>query len=448
MMTTTKSGVHLSRALTPLLLIALAVISCGSAWAQALPAAEASPISTGFALPTSLGSLQYAVSASQSLVWGYYGNSGPSSSTNISGDLAYLSSSKLHPFSLIFTGGHSFGELGEPSYSYVGVGFSQVASLGRWNFVLSDNVSYLPGTAASGLSGVPGLGDLGVSPIQIGGDTAQGVLTNFSDRVSNTVGGSVSRPLTGKTSLNASGAYSVTRFLDNTVAASNESSAGLDNDSETGQAGIRHQIDARNTFGGSYAYSNYTYSNNNFGIFTPGFSSQTASAEYSHRFSRKLSINLSAGPQWTTIQAASNVTSTSVFVDASGSYVGKSATGSLTFVRSTNNGYGALGGALSNGVTFAIARPFGIVWNVAGTSSYTQTTNLPVPGIASFSSNTYVEGVQLSRALLRSLSGFVSYTFEDQFTSGSGAIDVYSGASQILGFGITYSPSPLHLGHQ
>ena len=65
-----------------------------AAFGQALPAAEAAPISTGFALPTTLGSLQYAVSASQSLIWGYYGNSGEVSATNLSGDVAYLSNSK------------------------------------------------------------------------------------------------------------------------------------------------------------------------------------------------------------------------------------------------------------------------------------------------------------------------------------------------------------------
>jgi hypothetical protein len=430
-----------------LVLMGLAICATASASAQALPAAEASPISTGFALPTSLGSLQYGVSASQSFIWGgYYGNTGPSSSTNLTGDLAYLSNSKRHPFSLVFSGGHSFGERGEPAYNFVGMGISQVATVGKWNFVVSDNVSYLPGTANSGLSGVPGVGDLGVTPTQIGGDTTQGLLTNFSDRVSNVAAGNVSRQLTGRTSLNAFGAYSITRFLDGTLTSSNQSSSGLDSDSETGGGGISHQIDARNTFGANYTYSNYTYSNNSFGILAPGFSSQSVSGNYSHRFTRKLSASISAGPQWTTIQTAAKVTSTSVFVDGSAAYAGKSATGTLTFVRSTNSGYGTLGGTLSSGVVFSVSRAFGIVWNAAATASFTQSSSLPAPAIPSFSSDTYVESVQISRALLRNLSGFASYTFERQSSSGSGAIDLYSGTSQILGFGITYSPSALHLG--
>jgi hypothetical protein len=426
--------------------VGLSVFISAPARGQALPAAEASPVSTGFSLPTSLGSLQYAVSASESLIWGFYGNSGPSSSTSVSGDLAYLSNSKRHPFSLIFSGGHSFGESGEPSYNYVNAGFSQVADIGRWNFVLADNVSYLPGTAASGLSGVPGVGDLGVNPIQIGGDASQGVISNYSDRVSNNVGASVSRDITGKTSLNASGSFSTTRFLDSTLSTSNTSSAGLDNDSVGGGAGISHQVDTRNSFGGNYSYSSYSYTNNTFGVAAPGFSSQSANGTYSHRFTPKLAMSLSAGPQWTKFEASSGVTSTSIFVDASATYAGKAANSSLAFVRSTNNGFGVLGGALSNGAVFSIGRRFGIVWNVAATSTYTETSNLPSPGIAPFSSHTYVEGLQVSRAILRSLSGFASYTFENQAASGSGAIDLYSGRTQILGFGITYSPSSLHLG--
>lgn len=446
MMTTSQFAVRTSQLLVPLMLVGLAISSGSSASAQALPAAEAAPISTGFALPTSLGSLQYAVTASQSLSWGYYSGSGPAASTNFSGDLAYLSNSERHPFSLIFSGGHSFGELGEPSYNFVSVGFSQIANIGKWNFVLADNVSYLPGTAASGLSGVPGIGDLGVSPIQVGGDATQGVLTNFSDRVSNTVAGSVSRQLTGKTSLNAAGSYSTIRFIDNTLTSSYGSSAGLDSDSITGQGGITHQLDARNSFGGSYSYSTYIYSNNNFGVSAPGFSSQSASGVYSHRFSPRLSINVSAGPQWTTIQTSTSVRSTSIFVDASAAYAGKSATGTFTFVRSTNNGFGALGGALSSGAIFSVGRKFGVVWNASANSTYTRTSSLPAPGIGSFSSDTYIESIQLARAISRSLSGFASYTYQNQAASGGGAINVYSGSSQILGFGITYSPSAFHLG--
>jgi hypothetical protein len=433
---------------TSLLLAALFMPAGNVCFAQALPAAEAAPISTGFALPTTLGSLQYAISASQSLVWGYYGNSGTASSTNFTGDLAYLSNGKRHPFSMIFSGGHSFSESGQGSYSFLNLGFSQVANIGRWNLILSDSVSYLPGTAASGLSGVPGVGDLGVNPVQVGGDTGQGVLTNFSNRVSNDVAGSVQRQITGKTSVTASGSYSTTWFLDSLISSGASSSAGLDSSAATGGGGISHQVDARSSFGGNYAYSDYSYTGNNLGVSTLGFVSQTASAFYSRQFTRKLNLSVSAGPQWTTLNSVGVGSALSLFADVAATYAGKSSSASLIFTRGTNNGYGATGGAVSNSAVFVASRPFAVVWQCSATSSYTRSSNLPVAGIPLFTIDTVVEGVQVSRAIARSLSGYASYTLEHQSSPVGPTVDVFTGLSQVVGFGLTYSPSALHLGRQ
>jgi hypothetical protein len=422
------------------------------AFAQALPAAEAAPISTGFALPSALGSLSYAVSASQSLTWGYYGNSGAASATNITGDVAYLSNSKAHPFSMVFSGGHSFSESGQQSYNFLSLGFSQVANFGRWNLLISDNVSYLPGTASTGLSGVPGVGDLGVPPLQVNGDTGQGVLTNYSDRVSNVTAGSVSRQITGKTSVYGSGSFAITRFLDDSQEPAYSSSGGLDSNSISGTGGIRHEVDARNSFGGNYSYSDYSYTGNSFGVAEPGFESQTASASYNHLFSRKLSFSAAAGPQWTTVSGSatgvSSSTALSLFADVSASYAGKSTTTSLVFTRSTNSGYGVTAGAVSNSAVLAASRQLARVWNFSATASYTQTSSLPVAGIAPYNVNTYVGGVQVSRAFARSLSGYASYTLEDQHSAASSAVDIFSGLEQVVGFGITYSPAAFHFGSQ
>jgi hypothetical protein len=454
MMKIPKFAVHIALVGMLCLAIGFTSPSVPSAFGQALPAAEAAPISTGFALPTNLGSLQYAVGASQSLIWGYYGNNGAASATNITGDVAYLSNSKLHPFSMVFAGGYSFGESGEPSYSYLNLGFSQVANVGRWNFILSDNVSYLPGTATSGLSGIAGVGDLGVNPVQVGGDTGQGVLTDYSDRVSNIAAGSVSRQITGKTSLNASGSYSTIRFLSSSLSSPDSSGAGLDSDAATGSAGVSHQVNARSSFGANYSYSDYIYTGDNFGIPEPDFVSQTASALFTHQFSRKLSFSAAAGPQWTTLNGPTagspsiSGAALSLFADVSASYRGKSTTTSLTFTRSTNSGYGSTAGGLSTSAVLGVSRSFLTVWNVSATSTYTLTSSLPIGGVTPYTINTYVEGVQVSRALARSLSGFVSYTAEDQHSSATSAIDLFSGTEQVLGIGVTYSPIALRLGRQ
>jgi len=328
------------------------------------------------------------------------------------------------------------------------LGFSQVANVGRWNFVLSDSVSYLPGTAVAGLSGVPGTGDLGLSPVQIGGDIGQGVLTNFSNRVSNVAAGSVQRQLTAKTSVSGSGSYSTMRFLSSTVNSASSSSAGLDNGSWTAGGGMSHQIDPRNSFGGNYSYSKSSYPGNTLGVSTPTFVSQTASADYSHQFTRKLTVNAAAGPQWISLGSAGSGSAISLFADIAASYAGKSAVASLAFTRSSNSGYGVTGGAVSNSAIFNVSRTFAVVWRASATSSYVRSSNLPVPGVAPFNINTAVEAVQVSRAILRSLSAYGSYTLEHQSLPSAPTADLFSGLSHVVSFGLTYSPSSLHLGRQ
>jgi hypothetical protein len=369
--------------------------------------------------------------------------------TNLNGDLAYLSNSKRHPFSAILSGGRSWSESGQASYSFASVGISQVANFGRWNLVLSDALSYLPGTPVAGLSGVPGVGDLGVAPVQVGTDTGQGVLTDYSSRIANNSAATLSRQVTGKTSLNASGAYSFSRFLSSNLDTGNTASgAGLDNDTVTGTGGISHQVNARTSYGGNYSYSSYQYPSNSFGVATPSFSSQTASGFVSHQFTRRFSVNVSAGPEWSKIPSLGGGSALSLFVTSSASYSARNSSIGLGFNRSTNSGFGVVGGTLSNSATFTAARTFAAVWRTAATAAYTQASNLPLAGVPSYSFHTYVASAQISRAIARSFSCYASYTLQDQSASGASTIDVFSGLSNVLSFGITYSPSALHLGHQ
>jgi hypothetical protein len=427
--------------------ILLLLAAIPRARAQALPAAEASPISTGFSLPHAAGSLQYAISASESIASNNYGNSGTSSYTNLNGDLAFITNSQSDPFSMVFSGGRSWTSSNQSSYSFFNLAMSQVVNLHRWNFVLSDSVSYLPGTASSGLSGVPGVGDLGAGSITTGTDTGQGVLTGYSTRVSNSSSLSIQRQLTGKTSLFAAGSYSLTRFLGDSTNSAN--SPGLDSDGETVSLGLSHRIDARNTIGSGYGFSRSNYTGNNYGVPEPGFTSQTATAQYSHQFTRKLGFSASAGPQWTSLNSAGSSSSLSLFADVAASYAGQFSHAALSYTRSTNSGFGVVGGSLSDSINFTTGRTFNRVWLCSANAAYTRTENLPSVATVPFTFHTEVVGGQVSRALARSLSFYASYTVENQSNQGTAAaIDLFSGLSQVVGFGLTFSPSAIHLGHQ
>ena len=431
-------------ALARLLLPALLFVTVApSMLGQALPAAEAAPISTGFALPRAAGTLNYAVSASESLSWGYYGNQGAAAGTNLSGDLGYISNSKLYPFSAVYSGGYSWSTSGQPSYNFLNLGMSQVLSLKRWSIVVSDSVSYLPGTPTTGLSGVPGVGDLGVSPIQVGADTGQGVLTNYSDRVSNTVTGSVQHPLTGKTSFNASGSYGIQHFL-------GIGGEGQDSNSTTGGGGISHQLNPRTSFGGNYSYSTYQFPGNSTAMAEPSSASQTASGQITHQFTRKFSVSVSAGPQWTGDDSAGSSQGLSLYANASAAYHGHFSQVTASYMRGTNAGFGVVGGALSQGGVVSVSRTFARVWNCAASASYTQSSGLPGANVAPFTFDTAVASVQASRAIVRSLSAYASYAFEHQSSNQAAttAVDVFNGIDQVVGFGLTYSPSSIHLGRQ
>jgi hypothetical protein len=427
-----------------LLLAPTLLAGTAAALGQAIPAAEASPISTGFSIPTIGGSLRYAVSASESLDWGYYRQSGIAAGTNLSGDLAYISQSKYHPFSMVLAGGKTWGTHGEPSYEFANLSLSQVFNAKRWNFVIADGVSYLPNTATFGISGVPGLGDLGVSPIQVGPDAGQGLLTNYSPQVDNTASASVGRQITSKTALNASGSYTILRFLNGT---NGNGSFGLESDATTGSAGFSHRLNARSSYGANYAYSSVIFKmNHSVAIPASNFASQIASFTYSHQFNRRWALNLTAGPEWVKLNSSPS-TGLSAYADASVDYGTEFGHMGLSYVRSTNAGWGVVGGSTSDAVSFAASRIYSRVWQASANVAWTHTAGLPVPNALAFDFQTEIAGLQVSRAIGRSLSGYASYLLENQsHTSTNGTIDLFGGLNNVLGFGVTYSPAPRRFG--
>ena len=194
------------RLATLFLLSTMSLISYG----QAVPAGIAT-ISAG---PSSLapdGVFHYALSASELVEVGYYGNGAVTSSAALSGDIAYTSKSTVRPFNLVFAGGVLLpNQSGQSVSTYETVLVSQGYVTGRWVFNLVDSFSFLPESPTTGLSGIAGVGDLGVVPIQgPGTGPAGGVLTNSDDRIANTLSGSVERQISRATSISGSGSWKI-----------------------------------------------------------------------------------------------------------------------------------------------------------------------------------------------------------------------------------------------
>lgn len=427
-----------------LLLLAYMSAAAKSASGQAMPSASPAPAvqassaapTVGFRFPTVGGSLNYAITASESITKGFFQNSGTDAYTNIGGNLAYVSKSERHPFSAIYSGGYLISTTPQPSAFYQSLSFSQVLSTKRWNIVASDSVNYLPQGPTLGLSGVAGLGDLNTPPPQSIGSSGIGILTDYGPQVSNNFSLSVSRQLTAHVSAQGSGAISTLRFV------GDNSQVGLNSTGYTGSGGLSYRLDARSSLNGNYSYTHFSYGGSAF-----SFDTQSGSLGYGRTLNRSLSVNLYAGPQYSvSTQAGLKYSNVGVTAGAALSYALRLATLNLTYYHGITNGSGVLAGAVSDGLSFSASRQFARVWSTSASASYSHQTSLPGLNPSTFASNAIAAGGQVNRRITRTLSGFASYNVVKQSASGPVPVNAFSGTYQVVGAGVTYSPSSIRLG--
>ena len=420
----------------PVMLLALGSL----AQAQDVPAAAVSTPSFGFSLPSVEGTLTYSLSAAESVDTGY-ASGGVDSTTSLSGSLGYLSSSPDKPFSLVYSGGYLYSTIpGYPASStFQNLAASQVVTTKNWNFVVDDAVSYLPESPTTGLSGIPGVGDIGVDPIQIGDEPTQSIFTNYATRVGNGLNGGATRKIDASWSVNGSASWQILHFFGN---------AGIDSSTETGSAGPTYRIDARSSASANvvYTYTNDTYLGNSY-----PFESEGITLQYQRQLSRFLTVNVTAGPQRTfgSGSTASLIPSQITVVGSAGlTYNRRGTTATLSYARATNSGSGVVYGALTDTVAGTVRRQFSRNWQGALTASFSKSTSLAqIPGFDQNYQSTYGGG-QVSRRLGRSFSGYFSYTAVTQTVSNAGASQAaFSGLSQVFAAGVTYSPGAQHLGH-
>ena len=264
--------------------LTLIAATASIAWGQAVPASSMSP-SVGPGVPSFDGIFHYALSGSELLQTG--NGSGLGYSTVLSGDASYNSRSVVRPFSMTYAGGVLLGnQYGHRATTFQNFALSQGLVAGAWIFGISDSVSYLPQSPTLGLSGIPGVGDLGSQPVQgPSSGPAGGVLTNNSTNVSNSLSGDVERRLTALTSISGMGSWSILRF---------PSGNGLESTQIAAQGALNHRLDVRDTISGSGTYSTFSYGSGiDLTLQTKG-----ANLAFQRVLSRKLSMSVSAGPMW------------------------------------------------------------------------------------------------------------------------------------------------------
>ena len=417
----------------PLFLLALGSIAV----AQAPPLS--SPPTFGFSLPSVEGTLTYSLSASESVITGYSGG-GVDTTTSFSGNLGYLSSSPDKPFSLVYSGGYLYSS--EPGYpassTFQNLAASQVWTTKNWNFVIDDAVSYLPQSPTTGLSGIPGVGDVGVVPVTIGDEPPQSILTNYSTRIGNGLNGGATRKVNANLSIAGSASWQILHFFGN---------GGIDSSVYSGTVGPTYRIDARSSVG---ANVNYSYTNNTYLGTSYPFEAEGVSFTYQRQVSKFFSLSLAGGPQRTSGSGSnpsvipSEITGVGT---ATISYSRRRTTASLGYARATNSGSGVVFGALTDSITGSIRQQFSRDWQGALTASYSDNSPLSnVAGLNQTYRSTYGGG-QISRRLGREFSAYFSYTAVTQNESrGASLQTAYNGLNQVFSGGITFSPAPFHLG--
>jgi hypothetical protein len=437
--------------------ISLALLALsGHLFAQATPTATSVQTQTPAGTTTPRlswvdGTVHYALSGSEVVQYGYYGDGNVTSSTALSGVVGYSSLSVVHPTSLLFAGGVVIGQGGQGTSTYQNLAISQSLIKKLWVFNVTDSFSFLPSSPVTGVAGVPGINDPGITPIDGPSQgPAGGILTFSGNRLSNMLSGTAERRLTGRTSVSGSGSWSVLHFFDK--------NAGLDTSMTSGQVALNHQINARNSASLSAVYSTFN-TTNLFGLFPPGFPSNEVTYQtkginvsYSRRWTRSLSTDVSAGPMWIQSSAAPLIPNQlNFYMNAGLGYSRRLTSYGLRYTHGVNGGSGVQPGALSDTVSGTVGRTFSERWAASASMVYTRTSGLlafPTGlGTVNGVTNTEYGTLQVTRGFTRTLSGYASYTAQNQsFDQGSLAPNAFNGLSHIFAIGVSWTPQSTRLG--
>ncbi len=409
-------------------LLAIFVVVSVAAKAQVVPSIEGP-----FGPPVS-GTLHYDLRYTQTAQF-YGGSTGTEQRASASGELAYANTSAVHPFNVTYSGGDSWNISGT-SEGGGGVFQHMLASEGlvrrNWTFRLADDVSYMPQAPTTGFSGIPGVGNLPSPPTLPG----QPILTQNTRSVFNTVSPDFTRTLGHATSLTIGARYSIQRFPDGN---------GLESDSVQANGQVTRRLDGRNSLFGQYAYVHSSF---------PGYSALTTDthsgmAGYERVWNRQFKTSVSAGPEWEESSDHKLVpTSTNLSMNATATYDFRSTSAGVAYSRATT---GSAGGASEVGihnddVSGDLTQQFGRDLSVSLTGSYMRTTGLSLQLNKNEVTNAEYGGVSATRRLGRYFTVFANYTVIDQSTNYSGPtpVNIVNGLSQVLGFGVGYSPRDLH----
>ena len=138
------------------------------------------------------------------------------------------------------------------------------------------------------------------------------------------------------------------------------------------------------------------------------------------------------------------------YMNAGANYGRRLSNYSIRYMHGVNGGSGVQPGALSDTVNATASRTFNAHWNGSASFVYTRTSGLlNVSPANSFNSITNTEyGIlQLTHGFSRTISGYASYTAQNQsFNQGVLVPNAFNGMSHIFGIGVSWTPRATRLG--
>jgi hypothetical protein len=386
--------------------------------------AQVVPAATGpSGLPVN-GTLHYDVRYTQTAQFSN-GTQGDAQRSNVSGDVTYANARAARPFALTYSG----GDMWTISGTTTGTGVFQhllisQGFLGRaWAFTVSDNVGYTPQAPTTGFSGIPGVGSLPSEP----GLPAQPILTQNTTSINNIASAIFKHSLDHATTLNISSSYSILRFPDGN---------GLDSNSFQASPQIIRRLNTRNSITGQYAISRFSYPAN---TITTG--TQSAQFGFQRTWSRRLKSSISAGPEWIQgSQTADIPSSTDLTVNASTIYNTKTLSATLSYIQATSGGAGVATqiGVHNKDVNATLMWQHGRNLTVSFSGAYMRTMGLQQQQTGVTNGNIY--GVVATRRWGRYITLTANYTATQQSSSSALPATTISGLTQVIGFGLGYSP--------
>jgi hypothetical protein len=376
-------------------------------------------------LPIS-GTLRYDLRYSQTAQF-YGGSLGDTQTSIASGDLTYANLNQFRPFSATYSGGDmwniSGGSYGSGVFQHM---LLTQGLVGRnWQLNLSDDVSYTPQSPSGGFSGIPGVGSLPAVPT----DSNQPILMLNTRSVYNTLSPGFTRRLNYSTSLSINGSYGIVRFPDGNGLELNQLQVGPQ---------ISRRLNALNSISGQYSYSRFSYPD-----YTITMGTQSAMFGYQRTWNRRLSTSAMVGPEWVQGSSALAIpSSTNVAANASVNYNAALTSATLGYFRAASGGGGAPTqiGVHSDDVNAGLSRQFGRNLTLSATGGFARTQGLQQTGVT----NGKTAGASATQRLNRSMIVFVNYSAIQQSSSAALPTNAISGVSQVVGFGIGYSPREIH----